>query len=213
MKKKNIVLFDFDGTLSAKDSVTEFWKYCFRHSVRPWFFLPAVISAGFVFIIAKIIPRKNKYELGRAGCLWRRLSRMFFTEKLIERLVPGFIRQHKCERFGWAKEQVQKEHDAGNIVICISASADYLIPKLVDDMAFDVIITTETFKDCPWKSKFICWGNNKVRMLNQWALDNKIIPHVVRAYSDSPTDTPMMNLADEQVWIDAKTGLRRNVEV
>ena len=42
MKKVNVVLFDFDGTLSALDSNIEFARYCFRHSIRPWLYLPLI---------------------------------------------------------------------------------------------------------------------------------------------------------------------------
>ena len=45
--------------------------------------------------------------------------------------------------------------------------------------------------------------------MDEWAKENKIIPNVVRAYSDSKSDMPMMEIATEQVWIDAKTGLRK----
>ena len=35
LKKTDVVLFDFDGTLSARDSNVEFARYCMRHSIRP----------------------------------------------------------------------------------------------------------------------------------------------------------------------------------
>ena len=53
------------------------------------------------------------------------------------------------------------------------------------------------------------YGKNKVLALDKWARDNKIIPNVIRAYSDSKSDMPIMEIAREQVWIDSKTGLRR----
>ena len=46
--------------------------------------------------------------------------------------------------------------------------------------------------------------------MDKWAAKNKIIPHVVRAYSDSASDMPLMEIADEAVWIDRKTGLRKS---
>ena len=54
-----------------------------------------------------------------------------------------------------------------------------------------------------------CSNKNKVVALDNWARDNKIIPNVVRAYSDSRQDLPIMKIAKEQVWIDPKTGLRK----
>ena len=65
-------------------------------------------------------------------------------------------------------------------------------------------------KKKPWKYEYICWGIKKVYALDEWAKQNKIIPHVVRSYSDSKSDMPMMEIADERVWINRKTGMRKD---
>ena len=63
---------------------------------------------------------------------------------------------------------------------------------------------------CFGKYDFVCYGKNKVVALDNWAKENKFIPNVVRSYSDSRSDMPMMNIAKERVWIDPKTGLRKD---
>lgn len=200
LQKKDVVLFDFDGTLSGKDANTEFAKYCFRHSIRPWLFLPTILFYGAF--------RKSQPD----GVWWRQGMRRFITKKMVKKLAPGFIKEHKLNRFGWSKERVQSERDAGRIVIMVSASVDYLLRPLVRDMNFDVVFCSETYADKPWKYKFLCYGANKVRKMDEWAAEHKIIPNVVRSYSDSKSDMPMMEIAAEQVWIDAKTGLRKQAQ-
>jgi hypothetical protein len=81
--------------------------------------------------------------------------------------------------------------------------------NFVRDMKFDMVFCSQMDKSKPWKFNFFCWGANKVRVMDEWATQNKIIPHVVRAYSDHWSDMPMMEISDEQVWIDSKTGLRK----
>ena len=195
VKKVNVVLFDFDGTLSWPDSNMAFGRYCFRHSRRSWLFLPLV---GVCAIVRLFNP---------AGIWWRENMRRFITPSMVRRFVPDFIKQHKRNRFGWAAEKVAAEHAAGNKVILLTASPGYLIPKLVRDMKFDAVICSKMYKDKPWKYKFLCWGNNKVYAMDEWARENKFIPNVVRAYSDSKSDLPMMKIAAEQIWINPKTGL------
>ena len=197
LQKKDIVVFDFDGTLSASDSNLEFFKYCFKHSIRPWLFLP--------FVIAGIIGAR----LNHGGLWWRETIRNFITPKMVRDFAKDCIKIHKKNRFGWAAEQVAKEKAAGNKVVLISASPDYLIPELVDDMKFDAIMCSKMNKERPWKYEFLCWGKNKVIALDNWAREKKYIPNVVRAYSDSKYDMPIMEIAKEQVWIDNKTGLRK----
>jgi len=195
LKKVNVVVFDFDGTLSASDSHIEFGRYCFRHSIRPWLYLP-------LFLIGVAV-----YALNHHSRWSREVMRRFVTPKMIKKFAPAVIHEHKMRRFGWAAERVAAEHAAGNTCILISAGPDYLVPALVRDMKFDAVITSEMEKSRPWKYKFMCWGPNKVVALDNWAKKNKIIPHVVRAYGDSPSDKYIMDLADTPVWINRKTGI------
>ena len=197
LQKVNVVVFDFDGTLSQSDSNYEFFKYCFKKSLRPWLFLPFVLLG---IIGAKLNPN---------GLWWRETIRNFITPKMVDDFSPDVIKLHKQKRFGWAKAQVAKEHKAGNKVVLISASPDYLVPFLVSDMKFDAVICSQMKKDKPYKYNFLCWGKNKVVALDKWAVEHKFIPNVIRAYSDSKSDMPIMEIAKEQVWIDRKTGLRK----
>lgn len=197
LTKVNLIVFDFDGTLSARDASAEFFKYCFKHSVRPWLFLPVIAAAA----IARLF--------NPSGVWWRETMRRFLTADMVKRFAPDFIDLHKNERFGWAKEQVAAERSAGNKVILISAGPDYLIPFLVKDMKFDDVICSVTDRNRPWKYEFFCWGKNKVAAMDEWVRKNKLLPHLAKAYSDSKADLPLMELAARQVWIDPKTGLRK----
>jgi HAD superfamily phosphoserine phosphatase-like hydrolase len=197
LKKVDVVVFDFDGTLSASDSNYEFFKYCCKHSLRPWLFLPLVIAGS----VGKFF--------NPDGVWWRQTLRRFITPKMVQDYSKDVIKLHKQNRFGWAKDQVAKEKKAGNKVLLISASPDYLIPDLVADMKFDAVMYSKMDSKSPWKYEFACCGRNKVVAMDEWAKANKYIPNVVRAYSDSKSDMPIMEIAQEQVWINPKTGLRK----
>ncbi|MCL2018014.1 MAG: haloacid dehalogenase-like hydrolase [Alphaproteobacteria bacterium] len=209
-QKPGIVLFDFDGTLSAGDANVGFWKYCFRNSLRPWLFLPVIFFGILLQIMAWIIRICFVRHISHLSCLdifWREMLRPYLTPVMIKKLAAGFIKEFKQNRFGWAAEQVAKERAAGNFVILASASPEYLLMPLVKDMKFDLIICSEIDPVRPWKFKFFNYGENKVRSLNT-IMGNR--PNIIRAYSDSKSDLPMMRLAKEQVWIHPQTGCRKN---
>lgn len=195
LKKVNVVVFDFDGTLSASDSHVEFGRYCFKHSIRPWLFLPSVLIG------------LAAYKLNKKSIWARQVARRFVTPNMVKKFAPRVVREHKLRRFGWAAEMVAKEHAAGNICILISAGPDYLIPDLVKDMKFDVVLTSQMENKRPWKYKFMCWGANKVIALDNWAKKNHVIPKVLRSYGDSPSDKYIMDVAQMPIWINRKTGL------
>ena len=104
-KKANVVVFDFDGTLSAYDANYQFARYCLRHSLRTWLFLPMIALGG----VGRF--------LNHPGLWWRQTMRRFLTEKMVKKYAPDFIKQHKLNRFGWAAERVAAERTAGNMVI------------------------------------------------------------------------------------------------
>lgn len=195
LKKVNVVVFDFDGTLSASDSHIEFGRYCFKHSVRPWVYLP-------LFLVGVVVFMLNRHSM------WARQSmRRFLTPKIVKDYAPVFVREHINKRFGWAAAQVAKEKASGNLCVLISAGPDYLIPDLVRDMDFDAVITSKMKTKQPWRYEFMCWGMNKVVALKKWASRHDFVLHIVRSYGDSKSDKYIMALADTQVWINRKTGL------
>jgi HAD superfamily phosphoserine phosphatase-like hydrolase len=192
--KKNIVVFDFDGTLSAGDLNYDFWKYAMRNSVRPRLFLPLTIFGMAI------------KPLNKSGVFWREISRLWLNRKLLIRLRAQFLREHRLKIFGWAADKIAEEKSNGNIIVLISASPDYLLRKLMKDIGwhFDIFLCSKMDDEKPWKYKFLCYGKNKLRRLNETISNYRI----VRAYSDSKSDMPIMSCAAEQVWINPKTGIR-----
>ena len=96
----------------------------------------------------------------------RELMRHFVTPKMVKKFAPVVIKEHKKRRFGWASDQVAKERANGNLCVLVSAGPDYLVPKMVRDIKFDAVITSQMDTKRPWKYKFMCWGPNKVVALN-----------------------------------------------
>ncbi|MDR2686054.1 MAG: HAD-IB family phosphatase [Rickettsiales bacterium] len=192
---KKLVLFDYDGTLSAGDANNDFYRYTLRREpLRQSFHIP-------LLLIVKV-----GQLLNCKGIWWRHLLRIHITKEIVKKYAPGFIKEQKLKQFGWAKEQIAAEKKKGAICILLSASPDYLIKGLTKDLGLDKIICSRMDTARPWKIKELCYGQNKVNML-----EAVIQPpyEVVRAYSDSRSDMPMMNIAEEQVWINPRTGIRR----
>lgn len=205
LKKQKVVVFDFDGTMNARDANMEFGKYCFRRSLRPWLFLPVIIFGALLSLFDFKTTKMRSIKI-----IWREVMRSFVSEKLVKRLAPEFIKQHKKLRWNWVNAVVAKELSAKDVkVILISAGPDFLIPHLVNDLKFDTVLTSDMQKHKPWKFNFFAWGDNKVVALEKWARKNKIQPVVLRSYGDSYGDTPLMARAQEAIWIDSKNGNRR----
>ncbi len=205
--KQPVTVFDFDGTLSRGDANAGFWKYCFKRSVRPWLFLPVILIGVFFRMFDK---SRFTFNVSNSSTNWRGMLRSYLTPKMVKKFAPNFIKEFKSERFGWVSDKIAEEHAAGRKVILISASPEYLVKGLVKDLNFDAVISSEMDPKRPYKYKFLCWGYNKVAALDKWAKANKISPILIHSYADSKSDTPLMSLAQEQVWVNSKTGIRKN---
>lgn len=196
-KQADIIVFDFDGTLSRGDANIAFGKYCLMHSFRTWIFLPLILIGA----VAKLF--------NPGGIWWRETMRSFLTRDMVKNLAPNFIKLHKRARFDWAKSTVKREKENGNIVILISAGPDFLIPDLVRDLGFDAVMCSKMNSTKPYKFEFLCWNKNKVLAMDNFAKQEKIFPRIFRSYSDSLADMPIMELSLHRVWVNPKTGARR----
>ena len=100
-RKVNVVIFDFDGTLSAHDANYEFGKYCFKHSLRAWLFLPITL---FGMSFRHIAPN---------AAWWRQIGRRFINAKMVKRLAPDFIKQHKKSIYVYGFQNILYFNDGG----------------------------------------------------------------------------------------------------
>lgn len=198
MKELKIVMYDFDGTLCAGDSTTDFWKYCIKKSYRAKLFL-CFLWPLFILKVFGIVSKE----------LFRQWMFLFLTKDMIKKLVPDFIKEHRAGIWGWAFDMVKSDKQAGFFVICSTGMREYMAKGMLAGFEFDKVFCSEVLSDRPWKFRSrSCLGFEKVNLLKKWAKENGIKYKVVKAYSDSKLDIPMMLLAKDKVWVDYKTGDR-----
>ncbi len=198
MSEKLLAIYDFDGTVCQKDSTIEFWKYCVKHSTRAKLFLTFI----WVFFVLRFFRIISKETL-------RQYSFYFLTPKMVRELSGDFIKKHRQGIFGWPFEQIQADKDSGLYTICITGLRDYLESGLLKGFNFDEVLCSKTEKKRPWKFETrSCLDIEKLNQLSKWAKDKKVFYRVVKTYSDSKLDYPIMAIAEEKIWINYKTGTR-----
>ncbi len=170
-------LYDFDNTIYKGDSSTDFFFYAMMKYPRIFKYIPKI---AFNAILYK----------------FKKLSKTQFKEKIfsflnevndVDSLVEEFWDTHKC----YIKDFYNsKKH---NKDIIISASPEFLLApickylKVFDLIASDVDKKTGKFKGLN------CYGREKIKRLNK-KYENV---EVMEAYSDSISDTPMLEIADK----------------
>ena len=191
MKPPQLILFDFDGTLTTRDTMIEFVRFV-RGNGRLWWgylwLMPSLLAykAGFLANDrAKV--RFLRHHLGG-------LQQDFLEKKAAEfaaTVVPRLLRPA-------GMNALQRHISQGDRVVLVSASLDIWLTDWARSTGIELICTEGAWR----KGRFIgdlatpnCYGSEKVRRI-QDLLDPKEYARVV-AYGDSKGDREMLAFADE----------------
>lgn len=192
--KKEIAFFDFDGTITTKDTLLEFIKFS-RGNFR--FLLGFLLNGHYLVAYKlKLISNQSAKE---------KILQFFFKNTSFEKfkeycsefsknILPKLMRPK-------ALLEIQKLQQKGCIVVVVSASPENWISDWAKKMEVHVIASKLEVKDEKLTGKIFgknCHGNEKVRrILEQYFITGY---DVVYAYGDSKGDLPMLKLATEPFY-------------
>lgn len=191
---ERIFVFDFDGTLTTKDTLIEFIKYTKG-------------TFGLLWRLLVLLPRLvlMKLHLVDNGKTKERLFSMCFKGMAIDEF------NDLCRRFAEDKKQsiIRKETydkllsalNGGSQVFIISASIDNWV-KPFFHQELNVAGTQIEVADGKLTGRFItknCYGQEKVNRLQEAVPDLKVnrSHYYITAYGDSRGDKEMLEYADE----------------
>jgi phosphatidylglycerophosphatase C len=187
--KKGIAFFDFDGTITTKDTLLEFIKYC--KGSFPFYSGFMLNSPWLVAYKLKIISNQKAKEKvlgyffkGTAAETFDEQCRQFAME-----IIPSLIRPG-------ALEEIKKLQNEGATVVIVSASPVNWVMRWAEKHSLLTIATILETQGGKLTGKIVgrnCHGEEKVsRITKQYTLSDY---ETVYAYGDSSGDKPMLNLA------------------
>jgi phosphatidylglycerophosphatase C len=187
--KKKIAFFDFDGTITTKDSLLEFIKY----AKGKWsFYLGFLLHSPYLIAYKlKIISNHRAKE---------KVLQFFFKDMPLEKFVS------LCEGFSAevlpdlirpkAIEEIKRFSESGVHVIIVSASPENWILPWARMMHAELLATCLEVKDGKITGKIQgnnCHGLEKIRRIK--CAFNLSDYDEIYAYGDSRGDEPMLALA------------------
>ncbi|PIE50917.1 MAG: HAD-IB family hydrolase [Flavobacteriales bacterium] len=187
---KKIYCFDFDGTLTYKDTMFLFLKfyntkrYYFQFLKHfPLFILLKMklvsatkVKRSFIFSIIKDDTRQNIEHK----------AQLFFEQN-----YPNLIRENALSFI----DEIDREHTA---MYLVSASLDIWLKPFAERLGMNLISTQAEFKDEKFTGRFMgknCNGEEKVNRL-QLVLKGKKYDKII-AFGDTKGDKPMLNWANK----------------
>lgn len=194
--KRQIAIFDFDGTITSKDTFVEFVKFVFG--------LRRMVLAFLLYSPIIALMKVGLYSRGKAKQM---LFSHFFKGMEYKRFKKhGEAFAEKIQQFTKADvlKLIKTQQGKGSRTYVISASITEWVKPFCDLIGIDSVIATEVevdnngFLSGRFKSKN-CFGKEKV---NRFL---KIEPHrndyFLFVCGDSKGDYEMVNLADEGIII------------
>ena len=191
---KRIAFFDFDGTITSKDTLTEVIKFQ---------------KGNFSFYIGILLnmPWLIGYKLGLIpnDAAKQRLLKYFFGGMEAEDF------QRKCDDFASTRltrlirsealGEIRKLKAENTEIVIVSASAGNWISAWSDSLLLKLVSTSLEIKDGRMTGRIEgknCHGQEKVRRIREkWNLDEF---GEIYAYGDSEADKPMLALATKSFY-------------
>ena len=185
---KQIVAFDFDGTLTTKDTLIEFIRYACGTRA----FLFGFLRYAHLLVLMKL----GLYPNYKAK---QKVFAHFFEGMKIEEfdgLCQRFAKDNQHLLRPKGAEAIQQAMDDGAEVLIVSASIDNWVREMITD---PVIIGTQIeIKDGLLTGRFLtknCYGQEKVNRI--LALYPHRSEYRLTAYGDSRGDKELLAFADE----------------
>ncbi len=186
--KRRIAFFDFDGTITTKDTLLELIKYQKGNFL---FYIGFLLNAPYLVAY--------KLKIIRNSTAKEKVLRFFFNK------TPLSSFQLKCDAFAStelpslirpkALEEIKKLQDTGALVVIISASAKNWLLAWADKMNVQLIATMLEVKNEKLTGRIEgenCHGGEKVKRI-QASYDLSQYDEIY-CYGDSSGDKPMLAL-------------------
>ena len=183
-----VAFFDFDGTVTTKDSFLEFIKYCKgQNAFYTGFAIHAPILVAYKL---KIISNQRAKEI-MIRHFFGKMSEDQFSKHCHDfsrDIIPGLMRPK-------ALEEIKKMQDSGGQVVIVSASPENWLMPYCLQLSAKCIATKLVIAEKKITGKIDglnCYGDEKVRRIQQ-QFDLSTYSSVY-CYGDTPGDKPMLAL-------------------
>lgn len=189
-----LALFDFDGTITDRDSFFDFLMFTFG---IPRFIVGLIAVSPFLFMfLARVIPNWRAKEAVFRHFLKGR-TREFFeaaAAKYSAERIPRIVRDEAIERLEWHRAR-------GDRIVVVSASAEPWLRGWCESLGLELIGTRLQVVDGRMTGRIDgknCHGAEKVRRIRECCRPDDF--EYVYAYGNSGGDRDMLALADEQYY-------------
>lgn len=189
-----LALFDFDGTISNKDSFSDFIQYAVGKPVFYWslLLLSPVILQYKLKLVSNHSAKKKLIKYFFGG--WTSIQFNTIADCYAHNEIDKIIRPTAMARIKWHQQN-------GHKVVIVSATIECWLKKWCQKHNIDLIATRLEIQNGKLTGEFAtrnCYGIEKVNRIR--ARYDLAEYSIIYAYGDSPGDSEMLNIADQPYY-------------
>ncbi len=197
-----IAVFDFDGTLTRRDTLLPFLV---RSLGWPKFLWAMLLSSPWLAAYALRLMSNH-----RAKARLLKVSLAGLSEAQAQQQAQRFVAHDLPTQWhAWAMAQLREHQRLGRTCVIVSASPDLYLSTVASKLGVNALLCTEmTLHDGHYTGEMAtpnCHGEQKVIRLQTWLRENfpNEAPPEIHAYGDTPGDFPLLRMAD-RAWYRAQ---------
>ena len=187
-----IVAFDFDGTLTVRDSFTSFLKWR-AGGARYALGMARLAGAGFGYMLNR---DRGRIKAAATKEFLRGVSRQQLedeTREFAKQCAQDLMRHDAVATFRWWREREA-------VTVIVTASPDIVVAPFARALGASLLIGTQLTYDAQDRvtGAFAtpnCRGEEKVKRLKEHFGEDL---HLAAAYGDTAGDKPMLAIAEEK---------------
>ena len=194
---KRVAVFDFDGTITRKDTLIEFIRFAKGST--------ALYGGLLLHLPWLLLMKLHLYDNSKTK---ERVFTWFFrgtNKHQFENLCREFYQAQADKLFYTdAKQQINDHHQKGDLVVILSASIENWVQPFSSALQAEGLLCTQIeIQDNKLTGKFStpnCYGGEKVQRLKEWLNQNEIENPYIIAYGDSQGDKELLLFANESYY-------------
>jgi len=188
-----VAAFDFDGTLTWRDTLLPFLHRLLGTPTLLW-----VLFICSPWLIAYALRLTSNH---RAKAVLLQAALAGRTQAEVQRCAQAFVREYLPLQWRpWAMHQLVQHQQQGHRCVIVSASTSLYMHLVGESLGVDAVLCTEMeTAGGHYTGRMAtanCHGEEKVRRLQAWlANEFGATPPLLHAYGDTSGDRPMLRLA------------------
>lgn len=202
---RHIAIYDLDRTILKRPTFTAFLFFAAGQlGRRLWWRIPLWIAALIGYRM-KLFGRKPLKQYGMRLFIGKRLERQQGNA-----IAADFAKMHvPTGVLPGAARTIAADRAMGRMLVIASAAQQFYVEAIAAALQFDAVIATRNVQNAGGYLHLLdgenCYGAEKLARVEQWLAEQDISREnaYIRFYSDHPSDSPLLDWADEGMLVTA----------